>query len=630
MRIRRIHVENFRSIADLTCDFDAVTTLLGPNGAGKSNVLRALDWFFNGEKGALTEDDVHKGAAPGSRIRVRVDFDELSDADREALGPKYCNEATVSTFTAWRTWQDGDDKITAKALAFPPFEAIRKSSGATDKRAAYGQLRSTQPELALPSCSSAPAVDKAMDDWERANQNQLTDAEVSDTHFFGFNSRGKLSELFDYVFVSADLRATDETSGTRNSILTRILQRALQRQDLDRATSELVDRFSSELAAISEEHIGEQLSQLEAELSAEVATYAQGRGIRLRQEPMQLKPGPSGVSLAISDSAIETSVGLQGHGFQRTLLLSALTVLSKRAREKATGQMFLAIEEPELFQHPTQARAFASVLRHLAQEPDQRTQVAYATHSPYFVDPRYFDQIRRVTAARAGGTACASSQITTASIAAVEQRLDGHVTSASLQRRWHQVCLKYLPEALFAESVILVEGEEDAAILEGMGKRVNEMAVNGICVASVSGKSNMLIPFSILELLGIPALMVVDNDSGAGVRMRRDGKGEDLIATAEAKIRADNRAFCRFVRAREQDYPVGAVNSQLAFVPDTMESLLASDLPGWDLTRRQVINAGRGVEGKNAATYAIAAEECADTPGEGLQGLLEACLGCVA
>lgn len=630
MRIRRIHVENFRSIADLQCDFDAVTTLLGPNGAGKSNVLRALDWFFNGEKGALTEDDLHKGVALGSRIRVRVDFDELSDADREALGPRYCNDATVSTFTAWRTWQDGEDKITAKALAFSPFEAIRKSSAATDKRAAYNELRSERPELDLPSCSSASAVDKAMDDWERDNQDKLTEAEVSDTHFFGFNSRGKLSELFDYVFVSADLRAKDETSATRNSILARILQRALQRQDLDRATSELVERFSSELAAISEQHIGEQLRELETELSAEVATYAQGRGIRLREEPIQLKPGPSGVSLSVSESAIETPVGLQGHGFQRTLLLSALTVLSKRARGEAAGQMFLAIEEPELFQHPTQAKAFASVLRHLTQEPVQRTQVAYATHSPYFVDPRYFDQIRRVSPATAGGTACASSQITTASIASVEERLDGYVTSESLQRRWHQVCLKYLPEALFAESVILVEGDEDAAVLEGIGKRVNELAVNGICVAPVSGKSNMLIPFSILGLLGIPALMVVDNDSGAGGRMRRDGKGEDLIAEAEAKIRTDNRAFCRFVGAPEEDYPVGAVNSLLAFVPDTMESLLASDLPGWDLTRRQVIKAGRGVEGKNAATYAIAAEECDDTPGEDLQGLLEACLGIVA
>lgn len=630
MRIRRAHIENFRSIAALDCDFDDVTTLLGPNGAGKSNVLRALDWFFNGEKGSLSEDDVHQGSGDGARVRVRVDFDGLTPADQEALGPKYCADTSVTTFTAWRTWEDGEDKITARALAFSPFEEIRRASSATAKRTAYGELRDAHPEYSLPTCPSAAAVDQAMDDWERTHPGELTDAEVSDTHFFGFNSHGKLSELFDFVFVSADLRVADETSQTKNSILSRILQRAIDREELDRATSELVERFGSEMAAIREQHLGNQFRDIEADLSTEIASYTQGREIRLRDIPAAVKPSPAAVSLYVSDSTIETPIGLQGHGFQRTLLMSALTVLSKRARGEAPGQMFLAIEEPELFQHPTQAKAFASVLRHLAQDPDQRTQVAYATHSPYFVDPRYFDQIRRISSSKISGSPCTSSQLTVATIDDVEARLDGFVSSESIKRRWDQVCLKYLPEALFAENVILVEGDEDAAILEGMGKRVNELAVGGICVAPVSGKSNMMIPFAILELLGVPALMVVDNDSGAGERMRRDGIDEDAIAQAEAKNRSDNRAFCRFVGAGEEDYPIGATSPTLAFVPDTMETLLASDLPGWDLTRKQLVDEGRGVDGKNAATYAIAARECADTPGVQLQELLDFCAGDVA
>ena len=631
MRLNRVRIENFRSIADLDCDFGAVTTFVGPNGAGKSNVLRALDWFFNGDKGTLTIDDVHQGAAvDDARIRVRVDFVDLTDADRQALGARYGADPSATTFTAWRTWEDGEDKVTAKALAFLPFEDIRRSRSASEKRASYSQLRSDHPEYNLPTCSSAAAVDQAMEEWERNRPEELTDAEISDTHFFGFNSRGKLSELFDFVFVSADLRAADETALTKSSILSRILQRAIQRDELDQATAELAERFTAELTSLSEEHLGDQLRSLQAELSAEVAAYSQGREIRLRDEPVSLKPGPAGVSLQVSDSSIATPVSLQGHGFQRTLLMSALTVLSKRARGGAAGQMFLAIEEPELFQHPTRAKAFASVLRHLAEAPNQRTQVAYATHSPYFVDPRFFDQVRRVSPSNTIGAACASSRVTVASVADVERRLDGYVSSESLTRRWDQVCLKYLPEALFAESVILVEGDEDAAILEGMGKRVNELAVSGICVAPVSGKSNMMIPFAILELLGIPALMVVDNDSGKGERMRRDGKDDGVIAAAEAKTRQDNRTFCRFVGAPEDDYPVGATDTTLAFIPDTMESLLASDLPGWDLTRRQLIESGRGVDGKNAATYAIAAKECADTPGPKLQRLLNFCASNVA
>lgn len=115
MRIKAVEIENFRSAKHLVCDFDAVTSLIGPNGAGKSNVLRALDWFFNGPKGSNSPEDVHRGAEAGpegeARIRVRVDFDQLTDEDRSALGPRYCPDVETTTFTAWRSWQAGADKI---------------------------------------------------------------------------------------------------------------------------------------------------------------------------------------------------------------------------------------------------------------------------------------------------------------------------------------------------------------------------------------------------------------------------------------------------------------------------------------------------------------------------------------
>lgn len=58
MKIQKVQISNFRSLRDVSIDFDDVTTFIGPNGVGKSSVLRALDWFFNGGKtSALTDDD---------------------------------------------------------------------------------------------------------------------------------------------------------------------------------------------------------------------------------------------------------------------------------------------------------------------------------------------------------------------------------------------------------------------------------------------------------------------------------------------------------------------------------------------------------------------------------------------
>jgi hypothetical protein len=480
-----------------------------------------------------------------------------------------------------------------------------------EKRAAYNTLRAERPELSLPPCTSAAAVEAAMDTWEGENPDQLSDAEVSDTHLFGFNGRGKLAELFDFVFVSADFRAAEETADTKDSIFGKILQRAVDRTGLQSAVSDLTEKFEQEYDALNHLYLGDQLQALGDELTDEMATYTRAREIQLNASLPSIRPQFPRIDVQVSDSIVRTPVERQGHGLQRTLLVGALTVLSRRSSQGASpAQMFLAIEEPELFQHPTQARAFASVLRSIATDRAHGVQIAYATHSPYFVEPRFFDEVRRATTVRRKDETCASTRLTTAGLDEVCNHLSGYIKDVNIRRRWDQVCLKTLPEALFAETAILVEGDEDAAILQGLGAHRNELALAGICVAPVGGKDNMMIPYAILSALGINTLMVVDNDSGLADRMRRDGKSEEDIQGAVAKVIRDNRALCRFVGADEQDYPVDAVSPALAFIPDTLETLLDSDLPAWGVRRTELIDTGRGVPGKNAATYEIAAREC--------------------
>ena len=620
MRIAAVEVENFRSIKSLRCEFDPVTTLVGPNGGGKSTVLRALDWFFNSPKDSLTELDLHKGKQGDPVVRVRVDFDCLTPRDRELLGSRYCRDDD-STWTAWRTWSAGDDKVTGKAFAFPEFEGIRSKPSAAEKREIYGRLRSDHPAYGLPAWTSVAQAEVAMDAWERAHPGELEEAEVSATHLHGFNAIGTLAQLLDFVFVSADLRAPAETEDAKASIFGRILQRALDRAAMDQGYEALNSKFQSDYGALVTQHLDPQLATVAEELSAEVQAFTSGRTVSLESATSVTKQPSSRIEVQISDGHISTPIAYQGHGFQRTLLVAALRVLARHGRKSEdTSHMFLAIEEPELFQHPTQAKALASVLRSLAADSSQSVQVAYATHSPYFVEPQSFAQVRRVTLAMQTGDACASSRISTASFQAIAADLGGFVKLGSVQRRWEQVCLKYLPEALFAESVILVEGDEDAAILEALGN-TNALAVGGICVASVQGKSNMLIPFAILKRLGIRTLMVVDNDRNKAGRMKADGKSDEDVAKAVAAVKIENRTLCRFVGGHEEDYPVDACTSELFFMPDMLESVLAADLPEWVEKRKQIVKEGRGVAGKNAATYALAVRECGAAPAGSIHGI---------
>lgn len=99
MRIKTVRVRNFRCLSHVTVAVDDVTSFVGPNGAGKSTVLRAMDWFFNDDKGVIVEGDIYSGAdVDDPLVSVEVTFDSLTPRDRQVLGDTYAPEGT-ETFT---------------------------------------------------------------------------------------------------------------------------------------------------------------------------------------------------------------------------------------------------------------------------------------------------------------------------------------------------------------------------------------------------------------------------------------------------------------------------------------------------------------------------------------------------
>jgi len=81
--IRKIHIENFRSIRRLNVDTSALSIFVGKNDSGKSNVLRALNLFFNGEtnpgRRLIFSDDLNFNYTPPARkakeITVRLEIE---------------------------------------------------------------------------------------------------------------------------------------------------------------------------------------------------------------------------------------------------------------------------------------------------------------------------------------------------------------------------------------------------------------------------------------------------------------------------------------------------------------------------------------------------------------------------
>ncbi len=71
LRIKQIHIKNFRSIVNVTLNVEKMNIFVGLNDVGKSNVLKALNLFFNNEtepgKQLNFENDYSKFAVSGQK-----------------------------------------------------------------------------------------------------------------------------------------------------------------------------------------------------------------------------------------------------------------------------------------------------------------------------------------------------------------------------------------------------------------------------------------------------------------------------------------------------------------------------------------------------------------------------------
>ena len=90
MKIKSIHIQNFRSFEDETIHLNRYSCFVGPNGAGKSSVLAALNVFFREQSGAATDitkltDEDYFGKNTANPVRITVTFDDLNQTAQTEL-----------------------------------------------------------------------------------------------------------------------------------------------------------------------------------------------------------------------------------------------------------------------------------------------------------------------------------------------------------------------------------------------------------------------------------------------------------------------------------------------------------------------------------------------------------------
>ena len=585
MQLIHARVKNFRSLRELSVSFGSHTALIGGNGAGKSSILKAIEKFYSAK--GLEPDD-YFGRDTSLTVEIELTFSSLTPAELATFESRVRDGQLVVTRIF--DGSPGSGRYFGSVPQNPAFVAIRNQGGAAAKLAAYRALRAAHADYnaSLPAVASSTAAEEAMVAWENANPTALT-LHPDDGQFFGFQnaSRGALKRHTSFVFIPAVREAAIDAADGKSSAIGQLLEivvrsAILQRADIVQFKNDMMTRYQELVAPESMPELG----QLAGRLTADLKALYRDAEVNLAWREVAEFPVPLPIAdVSLKDDGFGGPVDRQGHGLQRAFVLTLLQHLAKTSAHSTeepanddedapvaqAPSLILAIEEPELYQHPTKQRHFTTVLRGLSNGTlpgvESPTQIMFGSHSPMFVSMDKADEIRLVRR-----TACEDSEykqcelrsLDLAAIAAELEQAWGHpvgtFTPATLTPRLHILGTE-LAEGFFANGIVLVEGRSDKAMLHATAKLLGvNFEEAGIAVLSAEGKGNLDKPYAIFRALGIPTYILWDCDkkhSPANLALLR------LASSDHARAEAP----CQTV-----------VSANHAHFEDTLEALMKQEL----------------------------------------------------
>jgi hypothetical protein len=600
MIIKTIEVKNFRSINDEHMDFDNLTAILGRNGAGKSSFLHAIDTFYD-LTAVVTEEDFYNRNT-NSPIEIRITYSDLRDDEKREFAPYIRDDALIVTKRITKANEAILQRYYAAAYQMPAFAKIREIPGKRDRINAWNELvaNNTLPELGGP-VKKADDVDILMAKYEAEHHDLLQPIE-REGQFFGPKNvgGGKLDNFTKFVLVPAVREASDEATGKKGAIyqiLDMIVLRKINaREDVQAFQSEFEERIKD---VYSSENLTE-LPELGDSISKTLEKFAPGSKLNLQWDkvtPPKIQL-PAAIATLVEDS-FEGAITRKGHGLQRALIVTLLQHLAMTAPAGPTAEgsaieenptlhpegapslrspdLIIAIEEPELYLHPSRCRYLCNLFVQLANEPElglgARNQIIYTSHSPYFVDLYLFDRIRVVRKETLPDSLVPQSIVKRFSLndaaremARVCQSNPANFTRESFKARAMSVMNTIVNEGYFADVVVVVEGLSEVGALWKIQEIMNKnWSGLGIAVIPAGGKNNIDRPTVIFRGLSIPTYFIFDADAHL----------TDKKKNQEAKER--NHRYLRLANVPIVDFPDTQVHKTWAVFNKNLECILKDE-----------------------------------------------------
>ncbi|NOS82781.1 MAG: AAA family ATPase [Nitrospira sp.] len=546
MKIESIRIRNLRSFADVIVPFNDYTCLVGPNGSGKSTILCALNVFFREIENASTDlsqldrEDFHQKNTT-EPIEITVTFTDLSPEAQQDFSNYYRQGKLIISAVA--TFNEAVGKAEVKQygqrLAMPDFKEFFRAVGDNKKVAElkdlYAGIRKTIGELPPPGTKDVMIA--ALHEYETQHL-VLCELIQSEDQFYGVSKgANRLAQYIQWVFVPAVKDAATEQLEARDTALGKLLARTVRaktnfeeavnalRTGMQEQYQQLLDKNQHVLKELSESLRTRLTEWAHPEATLKLEWHqALEKSVRV-EEPF--------ARIIAGEGDFEGELARFGHGLQRSYLLALLHELAS-SDDTATPRLILGCEEPELYQHPPQARHLATVLQNLSKA---NSQVIISTHSPLFVSGEGFEDVRMVRKDANNKWSTVMQMAYTDIAQAISAATGEQPTKPSgVLAQIHQALQQPLNEMFFATRLVLVEGLEDVAYITAYLSLLghwDEYRRRGCHIVQANRKSELLQPLVIAKYMNIPTFIVFDSDSdeqNQGWRAKHEKDNKALLA----------------------------------------------------------------------------------------------------
>lgn len=583
MIIKSMGVKNFRSILDETLNFEELTALVGANGSGKSTFLRALELFYSTSPRFDIEDFYNSETNRDASIAVT--YKELSETAKDKFRSYMQGDnLTIERVFSWDGSKAGT-KLHGSRLQNPDFQAVRVTGSATDKKNAYESLRSKEEYSNFPKWKNATETPELLSQWEINNPSRCKMMR-DEGQFFGFKEVGEgyLGRFTQFLFIPAVRDASADAAESRGSVLTTLMDLVVRSVIANKeAVVKLKEETQKQYKDIMDVDKLTELKTLSDQINSTLKTFVSNASVVLKWLPLgDIDIPMPKADVKLKEDSYESAVIRAGHGLQRAFILTMLQHLAIAQAGSAKKEpnkpndlpcLVLAIEEPELYQHPNRQRHLAKILLQLAsgETPGvaHKTQIVYSTHSPLFVGIDRIDQIRLLRKVLSEESKPKVTKIITTNLDKVAEavwKADGATgdkyTGKTLLPRLKAIMTPWMSEGFFADVAVLVEGEDDRAAILGAAKGTKrlELESEGFSVIPCGGKTCIDRPAIIFQQLGIPVYVIWDSDKG----------------NSKAKPK-DNHRLLRLMKQKEEDWP-SKVEDNFACFEEKLEKTLCNEI----------------------------------------------------